>query len=196
MSDFDISKIKLIVGLGNVGAEYKRTRHNAGFLFVDTLASSEFKAESKFRGSTSLMTNDNRNKIALLKPSTMMNLSGHSVSDYIKYFDIDTKEVLVVYDDLDIELGSFKIQYKRHPRVHNGVNNIIDILGNDSFWNLRIGVENRNKDQMEHMDGKDYLLSKFSSEEIEILNKTFDTINYRIVEAFTEKRSTDIILDE
>lgn len=170
--DFKLSKIKLIVGLGNVGLEYYKTRHNAGFLFLNTLVdSSKFNNERKFKAEIYKSTN-----MILAKPTTMMNESGFSVQSIINFYKIKSEEIFLIYDDLDIDLGKYKIQFNKSPKGHNGVLSVENKIGTTHFWRLRIGVDGRSKELRKKFSGKDYVLSRFSEDEMVTLNSTFDTI--------------------
>lgn len=171
MNEFNLENIKLIIGLGNLGEEYKNTRHNAGFMFLDKISNNEFKEESKFHALIS-----KKDQLILSKPTTMMNMSGITAFELKKYYKLKPKQIIVAYDDLDLEMGEFKLQYSKYPKIHNGLNSIIKYLGTDKFWNLRIGVDSRDDNQRKYMDGFEYVLKKINPDEMEILQKTFDTI--------------------
>lgn len=161
---FDISKIKLIVGLGNIGDKFQFTRHNAGFLFQDNLASKlqvKFKFEKIFLGEFSEFL-FNANKIYLLKPHTMMNESGKSVRACAKFYKILPSEILIVHDDLDINLGKSLLQFGKGPKVHNGIISIENSIGTTKFWRSRIGVDSRSSDERQYMSGADYVLKKMA----------------------------------
>ncbi len=141
--------MKLIVGLGNVGAKYENTRHNAGFKFVDEF--DKFKPKGA----------------ALHKPDTMMNNSGAFVAKLINKNNLDISNLYIVHDDLDLPLGGFKIQFGKGPKVHNGINSIEEHLGSGDFWRVRIGVDNRDTDN--RTPGDKYVLEEFTPEEREKL---------------------------
>lgn len=174
--EFNPQNIKLIVGLGNVGKNYVRTRHNAGFLFLDFIADKEFNEEPKFKALMSFASHPTSN-ILLSKPTTMMNLSGNSVQLISSFYKIKPEEILVAHDDLDIQFGKYKIQFDKGPRIHNGVNDIESRLGTTKFWRLRIGIENRESENEYKIAGRDYVLGKFTTSELEILASTFSEIS-------------------
>jgi PTH1 family peptidyl-tRNA hydrolase len=174
MQDFDISKIKLIVALGNTGLQYTKTRHNAGFLFVDKL-SNNFKEDKKFKAFVDTISL-NDNKLVLAKPTTMMNLSGQATLNIKQFYKFRNNQILVAHDDLDIKVGDFKIQFAKGPRGHNGISSIEQMIGDNNFWRLRIGVENRSQEERKLFPGISYVLNQFSEEEFEILNLSFDKI--------------------
>lgn len=172
--DFEISKIKLIVGLGNVGDEFKYSRHNLGFLFLDVLTSKfnlNFKSEKKFFCDLSEFL-FNENKIYLLKPLTMMNHSGKSVSAFVNFYKIHASDILVIHDDLDISFGKYLLQYSKGPKVHNGVISIQNSLGTSQFWRLRIGVDCRTDYERRNITGADYVLSKMRDDELIVLENS------------------------
>ncbi|MBL8014652.1 MAG: aminoacyl-tRNA hydrolase [Candidatus Doudnabacteria bacterium] len=179
METFDISKIRLIVGLGNIGLDYARTRHNAGFQLVNKIwesqHGSEWKEQSSFKSNISTIRVADH-PVILCLPNTMMNNSGEAVSAICKYFQIFAPEVLVCHDDLDISVGEFKIQLAKGPKVHNGLRSIEKILKTDNYWRVRIGIENRPVKGNSSIAGMDYALGRFTTEEDEMLNKTYEEI--------------------
>lgn len=136
------SPIRLIVGLGNPGAEYAESRHNAGFWFVDHLArlyGGSFTRETKFHGHTC------RIRIGgvacwLLKPATFMNRSGQSVSAMVSYYRLPPEEMLVVHDELDLAPGVVRLKQGGGHAGHNGLRDIVSAIGGRDFWRLRIGI--------------------------------------------------------
>jgi PTH1 family peptidyl-tRNA hydrolase len=135
------TKIELIVGLGNPGAEYAATRHNVGFWFVDLLAAGNggrFSTNRKLKGDTAEITIAGH-RLRLLKPSTYMNLSGESVGAAANYFKIPAEHVLVAYDELDLTVGRVQLKFEGGAAGHNGVTSVIEHLGS-KFWRLRFGV--------------------------------------------------------
>ena len=138
--------MKLIIGLGNPGEEYEKTRHNIGFLTIDHLrltinTFSNWKYEKKLeaeisRGHIASCCED----VILAKPQTFMNNSGRAVKLLTTYYLLLTSDLLVLHDDLDLELGTLKLSYGSGSAGHNGVQSIIDTLGTKDFWRLRIGI--------------------------------------------------------
>ena len=129
--------IKLVVGLGNPGREYERTRHNAGFWWLDVLArdlGTTFKKESKFHGEVA-----KAGGVWLLKPMTFMNRSGQSVGALAKFYQIQPDEMLVVHDEMDLPPGGLKMK-TGGAAGSNGVKDIVSNVGTRDFWRLRIGV--------------------------------------------------------
>jgi peptidyl-tRNA hydrolase, PTH1 family len=176
LTTLDFQKIKLIVGLGNTGRDYESTRHNAGFLMMDMIASGKKFQLEKTLKSEIASVNKGKTKTYLAKPTTMMNSSGESVKLITKYFRIKPEEVLVVHDDLDISLGDFKIQFGKGPKIHNGVLSIENYLGTKDFWRCRIGIENRDPEVRKFIAGSDYVLERFKVQEQAVLDKVFQEI--------------------
>ena len=156
-----------MVGLGNPGASYERTRHNAGFLFLDQLQQDyrfpNFKLEKKFRSLVSrgsLAPTD----LLLAQPQTFMNLSGEAVSVICKFYRLQPeKDLIVVYDDLDLAFGEFKIT-RVSPHGHNGINHIVQLLKQKDFLQLRLGTDHRQGDRT--ISGMDYVLQPFTGAEL------------------------------
>ena len=134
--------IKLFVGLGNPGAEYEATRHNAGFWYIDALAR-ELKCTLSYdKGYFGMVARTviNGQTVWLLQPQTFMNLSGKSVGALAKFFKIAPEEILVAHDELDIMPGEAKIKLGGSHAGHNGLRDIQAQLGTDQYWRLRIGI--------------------------------------------------------
>ena len=134
--------LRLIVGLGNPGAEHLRTRHNAGFWFVDALAQREparFGMESKLRGETAKVAIDGA-PVWLLKPVTFMNASGASVGAALRYWKIEPEECLVTHDELDLAPGTARLKFDGGHGGQNGLRDTIQLLGHGRFHRLRIGI--------------------------------------------------------
>lgn len=139
---FIMSEIRLIVGLGNPGAQYEATRHNAGFWWVDEFARSSgasFRPESKFHGLVARST-VHGHEVFLLKPQTFMNVSGRAVGAVAQFYKIEPASILVVHDELDLPPGSAKLKLGGGHGGHNGLKDIIAQVGTKDFWRLRIGI--------------------------------------------------------
>ena len=135
-------QIRLITGLGNPGEKYERTRHNAGYWWVDAIADAKraaWKRETKFSGWTTRVEEGGR-EFFLLKPATYMNESGRSVSALMRFFKIEPGELLVVHDELDLPPGAVKLKRGGGTGGHNGLEDIVDALGTKDFWRLRVGI--------------------------------------------------------
>ena len=136
------SGIKLIVGLGNPGSQYENTRHNVGFWLARVLAEkyhSNFRLEPKFRGFTSGISIADH-ECELLLPETFMNLSGDAVGRFVKFYKLAVDSILVIHDELDFLPGVVRLKKGGGANGHNGVQNIIDQLGDSNFWRMRIGI--------------------------------------------------------
>jgi len=134
--------LRLIVGLGNPGAEHMRTRHNAGFWFVDALALREggrFGVESKLRGATAKIHYEGQS-LWLLKPTTFMNASGSSVAAALRYWKIEPEEMLVAHDDLDLPPGAARLKFDGGHGGQNGLRDIFAHVGHGKFHRLRLGI--------------------------------------------------------
>lgn len=137
-----MASIALIVGLGNPGAEYEGTRHNAGFRFVEELARTQgvrFRDEAKLHGQAAKVSIGG-NQIWLLKPSTFMNRSGQSVSAALRYFKIAPENMLVAHDELDLAPGIARLKYDGGHGGQNGLRDIFAHLGHGKFHRLRVGI--------------------------------------------------------
>lgn len=173
--------MKIIVGLGNPGEKYQKTRHNAGFMFLDFLARAEasWKMEKKFNALVL-----EKGDLTLIKPLTFMNNSGLSVRAFMDYYkllpktmglfakkDLDLSEsLIVVHDDLDIEFGKIKTSINSSSAGHNGVQSIINHLKTKNFKRLRIGINNEFKN---NVPGDKFVLQNFSGEELEKIKDIF-----------------------
>ena len=133
--------MKLVVGLGNPGGEYRKTRHNAGFIFLNSFLSKEGISldKKKFKGEYIDYVSSKGNKVIFLEPQTYMNLSGDSIVDFVRYYKIDLKDILVIYDDLDLDVGKIRIRSKGGSGGHNGIKSIISRLGSEEFKRSRTG---------------------------------------------------------
>ena len=139
--------IKLIVGLGNPGAEYEATRHNAGFWFIDHLAAhghQAFKSEARHHGLVCKLSLQSQ-VCWLLKPATYMNRSGQSVASLANYFRLTPEEILVAHDELDLSPGDVRLKTGGGHAGHNGLRDIMSTLGSRDFHRLRIGIDRPNQ---------------------------------------------------
>lgn len=181
--------MKLIVGLGNPGEKFQKTRHNAGFLVLDELilkiANNQFPISNWVQSKKFNAEIAKNEKIILAKPQTFMNDSGSAVSAITSYFKITSSQVYIVHDDLDIKLGDYKIQKGVGPKVHNGINSIEEKLGTKDFWRVRIGIENRSMESKEL--GDIYVLQNFTSEEKIILDKVIGKVLVDLTDIFSKQ---------
>lgn len=169
--------MKLIIGLGNPGKKYERTRHNAGWLFIDRLAGdAPFKAETKNQAAV-LKTTLNGRRVLLAKPLTFMNNSGSAVALLLHFYKLTPNALIVVHDDKDIPLGEFRIQTNRGAGGHNGVLSIIEHLGTKDFTRVRLGVAPTEKTIH---DTADFVLGKLTAGEQTALRAVFDNVRQEI----------------
>ena len=167
--------MKLLVGLGNPGSEYAKTRHNMGFQAVDELVRrfsfDAFKSEHKGLLAKGQIEGE---RCLILKPQTYMNLSGESVQSVMSFYKIQPQDIIVFHDDLDLPVGKVKVKIAGTSGGHNGIKNIDKHIGPD-YMRVRIGVD---KNKM--IDTADYVLGKPSGEEQTILNDIFEQIAQNI----------------
>lgn len=154
--------VKIIVGLGNPGKNYEKTRHNVGFYFLDEYLKKNniVNAKSKFNG-IYFEHIINGEKIIFLKPQSYMNLSGEVIKKFVDYFRIDIDNILVVSDDMALSVGNYRLRSSGSCGGHNGLRNIEMTLGTSKFKRLRIGISSA-----QGCDIKDYVLGKFSNEDL------------------------------
>jgi PTH1 family peptidyl-tRNA hydrolase len=143
--------MRLVIGLGNPGEKYRDNRHNVGYLVVDKL---------------NLLTHGGDTVVK--KSDVFMNNSGESVKKIVDRYHLELSNLWVIHDDLDIPIGSYKIQFGKGPKVHNGLNDVYQKLGTNEFWHVRVGVDNRNPE--DRAKGEEYVLQDFTNEEQEILD--------------------------
>src|SRR5437868_6000705 len=148
--------MKLIVGLGNPGSAYERTRHNVGFRVVDKLAAKLGWKWTERRARAILASGTlGAEKVVLVKPLTFMNLSGEAVGDLVRWYKVQPEDVLVVYDELDLPVGKIRLRSKGSAAGHNGLEDIIAHLHTNAFPRLRIGIGHPTHSRT---SGKDYVL--------------------------------------
>ena len=163
--------MKIVVGLGNPGLKYEFTRHNIGFRIVDSLAQDievEFK---KVKSYYSLISRGmiNNHKVILIKPQTFMNLSGRAVSKVVSYYKIPFQDLLIVYDDLNLEFGQVRIRKKGSAGGHKGIESIMQYLNSEDVPRLRIGIGNPLVNF--NFDCVSYVLSNFNGDEKDKIKK-------------------------
>ena len=170
----------LIVGLGNPEQEYSNTRHNMGFNTVNKLAQ-EYKIElnkTKFKGIYGKGIIEDK-KVMILKPQTYMNLSGESIIEAMNFYKIDLKDMIIIYDDIDVEPGKIKIRKKGGAGSHNGMKSVIENVNSEEFIRIRVGIgapEHKN-------DMINYVIGKIpTDEEKEVLDKGTDKAKEAIKE--------------
>ena len=167
----DFSSRVLIAGLGNPGSEYRETRHNVGFMVLDRLAQRLPKKNfEEIHGCSShyLKGTYAGRALFLQKPETYMNLSGEAVAPLMRKEDIGTDGLLVIYDDMDLEVGKLRIRGRGSCGGHNGIRSIIETTGTENFARIRVGIGHRTG------NGADYVLSPFEEDEKPVIDKVLE----------------------
>lgn len=158
----------LIIGLGNPGRKYKKTRHNVGFIVVDKLKEEnnfpKFKIDKKLQTEVTEKIEDNK-KTILAKPQTFMNSSGVAVKSILNFYGIQPTALIIVHDELDLPIGEIKLSQNKGSAGHNGIKSIVQHIGTQDFIRIRIGI----KPNFEIENAKSFVLKKFSKEEEPIL---------------------------
>ena len=161
----------LIVGLGNPGDKYLNTRHNIGFLFLDYLQKEfNFNFKNSMRSELGIYKNDNKTLI-LQKPLTYMNLSGEAINLVKDYYDIPIPNIIICYDDKDIEIGKFKITVGRSPAGHNGIKNVLSQLKTNIFIKIRIGIGYDSRIPIDR-----YVLGNLKNDDLEKIKNNFQAM--------------------
>ena len=166
--------MKLVVGLGNPGSKYEKTRHNAGFWWLDMIASQQraaFRRESRFQGAAAKVSAA-AGDLWLLKPETFMNNSGQAVAALAGYYKIAAKEILVAHDELDLPPGGAKLKFGGGLSGHNGLKSIAANLGTQDFWRLRLGIGHPRDNASSEREVIDYVLHAPRLEEQDEIDKT------------------------
>mgnify|MGYP002608501657 CR=1 FL=1 len=186
----------VVVGLGNPGKQYENTRHNVGFNVIDILAKEYDISVTKIKhkaligegriGSEKVGTE----KVVLVKPVTYMNLSGESLAEIYNFYKVDTSNIVVIYDDIDLDVGKLRIRKKGSAGTHNGMRSIVKCLGSGDFPRVRVGVSKPMKGQ----DLADFVLSRFRKEEQADLEIGLEKA-YKAVEAMI-KENVDIAMNK
>lgn len=172
--------MKIIVGLGNPGEKYSKTRHNIGWLFIDYL--SKIYNVDVTKSNCDALTGEtkiNGEKIVFAKPITFMNLSGNSVSKLKKWYKVENKDIIIIFDDIDIPFGTFRYREKGSGGSHNGMKNIVQMLSSEEIPRIRIGLGGL---KYEKQDMADFVLQKFKPSELEKLDEVFYEASKKIDE--------------
>ncbi len=172
----------MLLGLGNPGREYKKTRHNVGFLFLDYLREAwefpPFQENKKFQSEVSTGKRNN-STVILAKPDTFMNKSGTAVQNMLGFYHESFGNIAVIHDDIDIPLGKIKVSRDSRSAGHRGVQDIIDKVGTQEFFRVRVGIgtqqviQNAVDFQQIPRNTSSFVLEKFSPEEISLLERIF-----------------------
>lgn len=169
----------LIVGLGNPEEEYARTRHNMGFDTINKIAKNNDIELNKKKFNSIYGTGAIKGeKVVLLKPQTYMNLSGNAVRDFMNFYKIKENELIVIYDDLDIEPGIIKIRKKGGPGTHNGMKSVVQEIQTENFVRVRVGIGNPEYKN----DLLNYILTRIPDEEYKILEEATKNASKAVAE--------------
>ncbi len=177
--------VKWIAGLGNPGSKYEANRHNVGFMAVDRMAERwglRWTANAKCRAFVAEGRAPNGESVVLLKPQTYMNLSGESVKAYMNYYKLPLEDFIVIYDDMDTEVGQLRLRYKGSAGGHNGIKSIIQHVGTEEFKRVRIGISR----PPQGMEVVHYVLSDFTKAERPVIEEVLDHTTEAMEMALTE----------
>lgn len=190
--------MKLIVGLGNPGKEYEKTRHNVGFMVLDAIASElggQFCELSRWNAST-LELQVNGEKVILMKPLTFMNRSGEAVAKFAHYYHIEPKDIWVVSDDLDLPIGRIRVRDEGGSGGHNGLKSIIEVLGTEAFGRIRLGISEFEGDMKStdairrEPEASIFVLQSFSKREQELAEQAVEQAARLIIESLNKRELT------
>lgn len=168
----------VLAGLGNMGPQYERTRHNVGFDTIDYLAAqyrvSTFKLKHKALVADTLIQGK---KVLLVKPQTYMNNSGEALREIMDFYKLSPSDFIVIYDDIDLDVGRLRIRAKGSAGTHNGMRSIVTHLNSEDFPRIRIGVGK----PPQHMDLANFVLSRFTEEERRLINTSIENASLAAV---------------
>ena len=154
--------MKLIIGLGNPGAKYSKTRHNVGWLVLDSIAGKNKWQDNAKAKAMYLKTEINGEEVELLKPTTFMNNSGAAVAYAVKKHNLKLTDIIVIHDDKDIDFGKIKVTSSSRSAGHNGVKSVIEQLGSQDFTRIRVGIRN---ELLAKLPTDQFVLKNFTAEE-------------------------------
>lgn len=181
--------MKVVVGLGNPGKKYEKTRHNIGFIVIDNLRKKYNinDERAKFQALVSEKNIDGE-KVIFLKPQTFMNLSGNSVIEIVNFYKLDPKkDIIVIYDDMDLSFGDIRIREKGSSGGHNGIKSIISHIG-EEFIRIKCGIGAKEKDAVEHV------LGEFNQTEQKGLDEILENINNCVIDMLTVQQHLYLLL--
>lgn len=161
--------MKLIIGLGNPGKTYEKTRHNVGFDFIKKYVKTKGEVLKKVKEFNSEIVKIQNN--LFIRPLTYMNNSGEAVLKLVNYYKINLDDILVIYDDLDLPFGTFKIKPQGSSGGHKGMSSVITLLNSEAIKRVRVGISKVDKEEV-----IDYVLSRFSKEELKTIDKIYETL--------------------
>jgi len=184
--------MKLIIGLGNPGKQYEKTRHNAGFIAIEYLADQfgfdTFKKADKHKSEISSGI-INGEKVLLIKPQTFMNLSGQAVRSVMQFYKVDVKDIVVIFDDVSLPSGTLRVRPSGSAGGHNGVKSIIQELGTNEFVRIKLGIE-----PIAEFKGvlEDYVLGRLSDKESELIKQNIEKTP-KIVESLFKEGAEEVM---
>lgn len=158
--------MKLIVGLGNPGEKYQKSRHNVGFILLDKFAADNnlnWRKVERFNSEVADYSNG-----LLIKPQTFMNNSGNAVSKLVNFYKISLDDLIIIHDDVDLPLGVIKKQKGKNSAGHHGVENIMEELGTKDFWRIRVGI---GKPEDKNIPVDEWVLQDFGKNELDVVTK-------------------------
>ena len=181
----------VVVGLGNPGKQYENTRHNVGFNIIDILADEYGISVNKMKYKA--LIGEGRvgtEKVVLVKPVTYMNLSGESLAEIYNFYKVDTSNIVVIYDDIDLDVGKIRIRKKGSSGGHNGMKSIIQMIGTEEFPRIRIGIGRpaHSGDEINHVIGA------IPEDEIPLLDKGIEKAKDAVIEIL--KNGVDIAMNK
>lgn len=181
----------LIVGLGNPGLDYEKTKHNVGFMCVDKILEDKqiFLNNNKFNGQYTIFNNSKGDQIFLSKPLTYMNNSGQFVYEITKFYKIDVNNILVIYDDIDTEIGKIRVKAKGSSGGQNGIKSIINSLHTENIKRVRIGI-GKPTDDLSH-----YVLTKFNGQDLDKVSSAINKAKLACLD-FLECTDFNIIMNK
>ena len=164
-------EIFVVVGLGNPGKQYEQTKHNVGFLVIDKLAEKYQIPMTKFQYKAFVGSGTIKNKkVLLVKPQTFMNLSGESVREIVNFYKVPQERFVVIYDDTSLPMGQIRLREKGSHGGHNGIRNIIQLMGTDVFGRIKVGIG----EKPNGWDLADYVLAKFEQNDLPLMENGMD----------------------
>jgi PTH1 family peptidyl-tRNA hydrolase len=184
--------MKLIIGIGNPGEQYKNNRHNVGFMVLDEfsrqMTNDQWSMDKRFNS----LVISHQSSVILAKPQTFMNNSGIAVKRLVVQYKAKMPDLWIIHDDLDIALGAYKIQKGKGPKEHKGLLSIYNALGTKDFWHVRVGIENRTINDKWPMpndrkiSGEEYVLQDFDKREIETRDRVIERVTGELVSLITD----------
>jgi peptidyl-tRNA hydrolase, PTH1 family len=188
--------MKIIIGLGNIGKQYEKTRHNAGFITIDEIANTfsdveskiKWKENSDFKSLIFQFIYKNQT-ILLVKPTTLMNQSGQAVRKIMDFYKELPKNILIIFDDIDLPIGEIRYREKGSAGTHNGMKSIISCLNTENFPRIKIGIESRGDLSPKNQELSSFVLSTFNEKEWEIIQTSIEKAKNIIEKEFLSKKA-------